>query len=230
MSSTEAALVLTLLLPYAVAAAHPRVTGDVTFDRDVIRIVRVRCVPCHEEGGGAVPLTSYSAARPYARAIRDEVLARRMPPWPPQPGVGDFEDDGALSAHAAAVLIAWAEGGAPEGDAADLPPGETTPPRAPQRTRPIEGARVLLVRDTATPSGERLVGLRPLAARGANIEVDLLRDGRVRPLLWIQRFDPGLPYLYRLREPIDLKKGDRVRVRGGSVQLSLLAPSARPAR
>ena len=36
-------------------------------------------------------------ARPWAKAIRDEVLARRMPPWDGILGVGDFRDNLSLS-------------------------------------------------------------------------------------------------------------------------------------
>jgi hypothetical protein len=205
------------------ADAH-QPTTDVTFDRDVIRVLRLRCLPCHGDGGAAVRLTSYADARPWARAIRDEVLARRMPPWPAQPGVGEFENDGSLPPALAAILVAWADGGAPEGDARDLP-RDAPPPPPPYD--PIVGLPVREVSTYLAASAETLVALRPQGSRGANVEVDLLRrDGSRVPLLWIRAFDPARPYTYRLRAPIALAVGDRLLALSGHVALTF-APSKR---
>jgi hypothetical protein len=70
-------------------------------------------------------LLSYREARPWARSMRQEVLARRMPPWRADPHFGAFGNDRLLSDEQIETLVAWADGGAPEGDSADLPP----PPR-----------------------------------------------------------------------------------------------------
>jgi hypothetical protein len=198
----------------------------VTFDRDVIRVLRARCLPCHGEGGAAVRLTTYAEARPWARAIRDEVLARRMPPWLPHPSVGELEDDASLSPHARALLVAWADGGAPEGDPRDLP---AEAPPAPPALGPIAGAVTRSVRGWyALPTGTTLHGLRPRAPRGASLEVVLVTaSGAPRPLLWIPRFDPRLDYTYRLREPPRARAGDRLLVRGGTVEISLSAATDR---
>lgn len=63
----------------SVAAGHDVITTKITFDREIIRIVYARCAICHREGGSAFSLTSYSEARPWAKAIQEEVLERRMP-------------------------------------------------------------------------------------------------------------------------------------------------------
>ena len=68
-------------------------------------------------------LTTYDEARPWAKAIRDEVAARRMPPWGAVAGIGDFAGDPSLSTPEIDLLIAWVEGGAPEGDPVYLPRG-----------------------------------------------------------------------------------------------------------
>ena len=58
-----------------------RVTSAVTFYSDVLPVFQKRCVPCHTPGGiGPMPLASYNDARPWAAAIRESVLLRRMPP------------------------------------------------------------------------------------------------------------------------------------------------------
>ena len=42
-----------------------------------------RCATCHREGGISrrFSLMTYEEARPWAKAIKEEVLERRMPPW-----------------------------------------------------------------------------------------------------------------------------------------------------
>ena len=61
-------------------------------------------------------LMTYEEARPWAKSIRDEVLARRMPPWGAVKGVGEFRDDPSLSQIEIDMIVNWVEGGAPEGD------------------------------------------------------------------------------------------------------------------
>ena len=103
-----------LLLISGSLAAHDRITTKVTWDREIAPIVRARCVTCHSPGGRApMPLTTYEEARPWAKAIKEEVLARRMPKWHVVRGYGDFKNDPSLSAFEIALVAAWADGGAP---------------------------------------------------------------------------------------------------------------------
>jgi len=67
-------------------------------------------------------LLDYKSARPWAKAIRDAVLARKMPPWFADPRFGAFANDPRLSAEETAKIKAWVDGGSPEGDPRDLPP------------------------------------------------------------------------------------------------------------
>ena len=69
-----------------------------------------------------MPLLTYAQARPWAKAIRDEVFARSMPPWRADPAHGTFLNDPRLSAHELQTIVRWAAGGAPEGDPRKLPP------------------------------------------------------------------------------------------------------------
>jgi len=99
----------------ASAAAHDPVT-KVTYQREVRAILQARCVSCHASGGPApMPLTSYEEVRPWARAIKDQVLARRMPKWPAVHGYGAFANDPSLTNVEMAILAAWADGGQPRG-------------------------------------------------------------------------------------------------------------------
>ncbi len=65
---------------------------------------------------------TYAAARPWAVAIKEEVLERRMPPWGAVKGFGDFRNDKALTPEQLELIISWVGGGVPEGEAKDLAP------------------------------------------------------------------------------------------------------------
>lgn len=66
-------------------------------------------------------LATYEEARPWAKAIKEEVLRKRMPPWPAVKGFGDFSNAPALSQREVDLLVNWVEGGAPKGDDKDVP-------------------------------------------------------------------------------------------------------------
>src|SRR5258708_15740490 len=85
--------VLTLaLLAASLAAAAP------TFSKDVAPILYKRCVECHRPNDIApMSLLDYKSARPWAKAIRESVLTRRMPPWFADPHYGSFANDPRLS-------------------------------------------------------------------------------------------------------------------------------------
>ena len=53
-----------------------------TFSKDVAPIIFKNCAGCHRPGEIApMSLLTYEEARPWAKAIRDEVGDRHMPPW-----------------------------------------------------------------------------------------------------------------------------------------------------
>ena len=49
------------------------------------------------DGRGPMSLATYEDARPWARAIKEEVMTRRMPKWHAVRGYGDFSNDPSLS-------------------------------------------------------------------------------------------------------------------------------------
>lgn len=90
----------------------------VTFTKDVAPILEARCQGCHRKGEAApMALTSYKESRPWAAAIREAVLLKRMPPWYADPHFGKFSNDRSLTKAEIDTLVAWADSGAAEGDA-----------------------------------------------------------------------------------------------------------------
>ena len=96
------------------------------FSKDVAPILYKHCVSCHRPGEAApMSLLTYEQARPYARAIANAVTNRTMPPWHAEAPAGTFHNERTLSDRERNVLIAWAAGGAVNGDPKDLPPSPT---------------------------------------------------------------------------------------------------------
>ncbi|HUA85687.1 MAG TPA: hypothetical protein VMB85_17620, partial [Bryobacteraceae bacterium] len=69
-----------------------------TFYRDVSPILQHRCQECHRPDELApMPLVTYQDTRPWAKAIREAVRTRKMPPWFADPCCGRFSNDRSLS-------------------------------------------------------------------------------------------------------------------------------------
>jgi hypothetical protein len=99
-----------------------------TFTKDVAPILYKNCTTCHRPGEIApMSLLTYADARPYAKAIRDEVGEGHMPPWHADAPAGTFENERRLTDDEKKTLLAWVAGGAPKGNAKDLPPAPTYP-------------------------------------------------------------------------------------------------------
>jgi hypothetical protein len=97
-------------------------TSQVTFYRDVLPVLQKRCQDCHRPGEiGPMPLVTYREARPWAKAIKEAVRLRKMPPWFADPSVGRFRNDPRLTTREIDLLSRWADTGAAEGAAKDGP-------------------------------------------------------------------------------------------------------------
>lgn len=97
-----------------------------TFNKDVLPILQKHCQGCHRPGEVApMSLLTYKDARPWARAMKVAVATQKMPPWFAE--YGHFANDRTLSPADVNTLVAWANNGAPEGDAKDAPPPLTFP-------------------------------------------------------------------------------------------------------
>lgn len=102
----------------AAAAGEP-----VTFSRQVMPILQKHCQSCHRPGDIApMSFLNYREVRPWAKSIREKVLNRTMPPWHADPQHGVFSNDRRLKQDEIDTLVRWVDGGAREGDKADLPP------------------------------------------------------------------------------------------------------------
>jgi copper type II ascorbate-dependent monooxygenase-like protein len=115
----------TLLLGSCAAfiSSAATVPAQLTFDKDVLPIMQKRCQTCHRPGEVApMSFLTYNDVRPWAKAIREAVLTRKMPPWFADPHYGKFSNDRSLSKDEIDTLVSWVDGGAREGDAKDAPP------------------------------------------------------------------------------------------------------------
>jgi hypothetical protein len=89
----------------------------VAFNKDVAPILKKNCQGCHRPGEAApMSLLTYQEARPWAAAIREAVILKRMPPWYADPHFGKFSNDRSLSKADIDTLVSWANAAAPEGD------------------------------------------------------------------------------------------------------------------
>ena len=102
---------------------------DVTFSRDIAPILQRSCQNCHNPVGVApMPLVTYRDARRVARRMKERTAIRdrmgAMPPWYVEKNIGiqHYKQDNSLNDEEVAMIAAWADNGAPEGDPADLPP------------------------------------------------------------------------------------------------------------
>ena len=111
-------LAAVLAVPCAALAAD----GAPTFSKDVAPILYKSCVECHRPTMFApMSLVSYDEARPWARSIKQRVVARTMPPWGADPAHGVFKNDPRLSDADVETIAKWVDAGAPKGDDKDLP-------------------------------------------------------------------------------------------------------------
>lgn len=114
------ALVLVLYFPRD-GHSHNPVTTTVLFNREVSAILQRRCAQCHAPGALAMPLTTYEETRPWAVAMKEQILGRRMPPWSAERGYGEFSNDAGLTNREREFLVSWIDGGVPQGDG-EAPP------------------------------------------------------------------------------------------------------------
>ena len=112
-----------LILSPATSAgdSKPKPNG-VTFSKDVAPVFFKHCADCHHPNDLApMSLVTYKEARPWARAIKEKVINREMPPWHADPHYGQFSNNRRLTDEEIATIVAWVDQGAKEGNPKDLP-------------------------------------------------------------------------------------------------------------
>jgi hypothetical protein len=170
-------------------AGHDIITTNLTYTRDISRILATHCTACHGNGS-SIPLTNYTEVRPWAVGIKEQVLSRSMPPWGAVKGFGNLAPDYGLSQEDIMIIAAWVLGGAPEGNPKVLPKNLSAQSDA-SKNMPLNDALTVETR-TELKAPLRVAGVRPLAdstVESAQL-VAKLPDGRIEPLLWLSHFDP----------------------------------------
>jgi hypothetical protein len=211
MTSRLAALLLVQTFAHAAMLAHGFGT-QLTWNREISRLVFDRCASCHREGGSAFSLMTYREAQPHATAIKDAVMTRRMPPWGAVKGFGAFRNDQSLTQEQVELFAEWVQGGARRGNnPAVLPP----PPKifgAPPSVRVPPGS-IAAAGEVTLRRAFTLDGLLPerVPAGSTMRIVAALPDGSVEPLLWLYEYSDRHPHAFMLRTPLRLPVGTVVR-------------------
>lgn len=227
--SLRAAL-LTIVCLAAVSQAHDVISTKITWTREVSRIVYLRCLSCHREGGSSFSLVKYEEARPWAKAIKEEVLTRRMPPWNAVKGFGDFAHDQGLTQEQIEVIADWVEGGSPEGNPAYLPKKPRAPEPAPRQ--PV-GSGLIVRGSRKLAAAGTFAGIQPgpLPKSGALQVTATLPDGSVQPLLWVQSFNPSYNQPYWFKSALKFPAGTVIEIAPSSATASLFpSPADRASR
>lgn len=212
-------------LSLGVVSAHDIITTKITWSKEISRLVYKRCATCHREGGSAFSLMTYEQARPWAKAIKEEVLERRMPPWEAVKGFGEFRDDRGLSQEELETISNWVEGGAPEGDPKYLP----APPKLASWQDPAApkgSSEVVVANGAKLAASSKVVAIRAKNLKtGSSVQIVAVRpDSSVEPLLWIYRYQPLFHRTYYYVAPIALPAGTIIEMSpagSGTVELFL---------
>ena len=119
--------------------------SDLTYHREIARLVQRHCVECHRDGGvGPFALDTYDDLTAHAGMVRDVVRRGTMPPWfaadtspdstdetapggTHAPAPLTWANDRSLAESEKATLLAWLDGSRPLGDPADAPEPKTYP-------------------------------------------------------------------------------------------------------
>jgi hypothetical protein len=167
-----------------------------------------------------MPLTTYEQVRPWAKAIKQQVLARRMPPWGAVRGFGELLDERSLTQLEIARVAEWVEGGAPEGSASDLPQMKV----ANRHSLPVVGHRVHTkkLRGRST-----LIGIHPLSSALDDQVTARLPDGANVPLLWLHNYQAQWDRTFLLQQPLTLPAGTVIE---SKTALELVLRARKPAR
>ena len=143
------------LLTYAETTNTP-----ITFTKDIAPIFQEKCEACHRTDSIApMSLLTYEEARPWAKAIRERIITRQMPPWHIDKTVGiqKFKNDRSLSDAQIDKIVKWVDAGAPKGDMKDMPPPKQWPDESKWNFAKLYGPPDLVIKSpdwTVPPVGQ----------------------------------------------------------------------------
>lgn len=204
-------------------SAHDVISTKITWSREISRIVYKRCASCHHEGGAAFSLMTYQEARPWAKAIKEEVLERRMPPFSAIKGFGELRNDRAITQEELHLIADWVEGGSPEGEPSLLPKAPDFTAPDPAEKPPKTGAELVIDGRLELTHSETFVGARAKSlAEGASVKaIAQLPDGVIEQLIWIYDYKPKYDQTYYFSKPLSFPAGTKIQTypAGGSLAL-----------
>jgi hypothetical protein len=121
-------LALLLITPSGTSSTGSEAGETVTWSKHIAPLFQQQCQGCHRPGDiGPFSLVDYGDAYRERQKILRAVELRKMPPWKPVPGFGEFLDVRRLGDQQIALVREWVAAGAPEGDPRDLPPPREWP-------------------------------------------------------------------------------------------------------
>jgi len=95
---------------------------DVTYCREVSRILQKHCVECHREGEiGPFSLTEYQEVIGWGEMMLEVIEQGRMPPWHANPKFGQFANARHMPEEDKTTLRKWVAGGMPFGEEDERP-------------------------------------------------------------------------------------------------------------
>jgi len=204
--------VLVLLVSASLLSAHTVITTKITWSHEVSRIAYQRCASCHHEGGSSFSLMTYDEARPWAEAIKQQVIARRMPPWNAVKGFGEFKNDRGLTQEEIGIIANWVTGGAPEGNPAYMPARPDFAAKVDEAQN--SGLQVLVSGTLVTKDRLDVIGIEAKQAPppGALQVIAQRPDGSVEPLIWVEQFNPRYTGTYYFQNVLTFPAGTKIQI------------------
>ncbi len=223
MNSSVAFLALVSFAASALAGAAKDSSPTVTFNKQIAPILYQRCVECHRAGEVApMPLLTYKDARPWAKAIKEKVTTRVMPPWLADPKYGHFSNDRRMSDKEIETVVAWVNAGAPEGDPKDLPP----PPKFEQGWTIGKPDAIVQLKDEVDVSADGVIPYKYYTVETNFGEDKWVQAAEIRPgnravvhHIIVSTLDPGVS---------DAESGEGRGTGRGAVKLAGFAPGEQP--
>jgi hypothetical protein len=217
-----------LLVVTGSVCAHPMM-GEITWNRQISRIVYSHCVSCHREDGTSFPLMEYAQAREAAEAIKRAVLSRTMPPWGAVKGFGHLREEQGLSEAEIEMIVEWVDTGTGRGNnprvLPERPPSLAAIPPfvAPTNSLAVQG-EVRLERQA------KVAGVLPLriAPEASAKIVAVLPGGEIAPLVWLFGYREQFAHPFWLESTLNLPAGTVISGVPDEASVLLLHPNAAP--
>ncbi len=169
-------------------------------------------------------LLTYDEVRPWVKAIRENVAARKMPPWHATASAAPFMNDRSLSQAELDTLVAWIDQGAPRGNPADMPALPSFPEgewklgepdfviTLPEEEIPAGDPNYEIRARYTFPQDAFIMGFAPhMHYRGKDFTYTAhYPDGRDELLLKVENYDFNWQTNYLLADKLPMPKGTTI--------------------